>query len=222
MDLRNILTIFTFLSLATFMAGPACALEKNLKLTGKRDIVIDSTKRTLTLFIDGKQYSQYPVAVGKYDTPTPIGNFQIIKKSTDWGGGFGSRWLGLNVPWGIYGIHGTNKPHAISSYASHGCIRMHNESVKKLYPLVTLNTRVIIIGNPFSYQETDHRVLRRDFRGADVFEVQRKLKRLGYYKGPLDGIWGWGMEESVINFRKAAGLPRDNAVGRTTYQILGL
>jgi len=51
----------------------------------------------------------FPVAVGTFDTPTPIGLFTITEKSS-WGEGFGARWMRLSVPWGIYGIHGTNKP----------------------------------------------------------------------------------------------------------------
>ena len=47
----------------------------------------------------------------------------------NWGGGFGTRWLGLNVPWGIYGIHGTNQPWSIGTQASAGCIRMFNRHV---------------------------------------------------------------------------------------------
>src|SRR5699024_8212874 len=44
--------------------------------------------------------AQYPVAAGKDETPTPIGQFHIIKKQKDWGSGFGTRWMELDVPWG--------------------------------------------------------------------------------------------------------------------------
>ena len=110
-------------------------------------IIIDTINRTLTLIRDGQPDQQFQVAVGKPQTPSPVGTWEVIQKSTNWGTGFGARWLGLNVRWGIYGIHGTNKPASIGSYASHGCIRMHNEKVKQLYPLVSLNTPVYIIGN---------------------------------------------------------------------------
>ena len=33
----------------------------------------------------------------------------IINKA-GWGEGFGGAWMGLNVPWGTYGIHGTKSP----------------------------------------------------------------------------------------------------------------
>ena len=77
---------------------------------GKITIKIHVNSRTLTVYSDGEVYKRYPIAVGKASTPTPIGEWKIVHRSTGWGGGFGTRWLGLNVPWGIYGIHGTNKP----------------------------------------------------------------------------------------------------------------
>lgn len=109
-------------------------------------IIINTYQRTLTLYKDGKPYKRYPVAIGKPTTRSPVGEWAIIGKSKDWGGGFGTRWLGLNVPWGIYGIHGTNKPGSIGRAASHGCIRMFNRDVEELYDIVPVKTRVKIIG----------------------------------------------------------------------------
>jgi lipoprotein-anchoring transpeptidase ErfK/SrfK len=42
-----------------------------------------------------------------------------------------------------YGIHGTNQPWVIGTKASHGCIRMYNRDVLKLFPLVKLGTMVV-------------------------------------------------------------------------------
>ncbi|MGN7170575.1 L,D-transpeptidase, partial [Paenibacillus cellulositrophicus] len=57
---------------------------------------------------------EYTVAFGNPTTPTPIGEYQIVYKGKNWGAAFGPRWLGLNVPWGTYGIHGTNNPYSIT------------------------------------------------------------------------------------------------------------
>ncbi|SFR12800.1 L,D-transpeptidase family protein [Desulfoscipio geothermicus] len=189
---------------------------------GEVSILVDTYRRKLTVLSDGEPYKQYPVAVGKYKTPTPIGTFKVLRRARNWGTGFGTRWIGLTVPWGIYGIHGTNKPYAIGSYASHGCIRMNNKNVEEIYPWVKPGTRVIIIGNPFMYQPDRFRTMRRDERGGDVLEVQMRLQRLGYYDGPLDGIWGGGMERAVMEFRKSRKLSRDNAVDAEVYRALGL
>lgn len=67
----------------------------------KHSVFIDIEERTLYLLRNGQCIKTYPVAVGKYDTPSPIGCWKIIAKS-DWGEGFGGRWMGLNVTWGKY------------------------------------------------------------------------------------------------------------------------
>jgi len=184
--------------------------------------LVDTKHRKLTILSNGEPFKQYPVAVGKYSTPTPVGNFKVLRKARNWGTGFGTRWIGLTVPWGIYGIHGTNKPHSIGSYASHGCIRMNNRNVEEIYPWVKPGTRVVIVGNPFSYQTERFRLMRRGARGGDVMEVQYRMQRLGYYDGPIDGIWGGGMERAVIKFREDNGLPADNSVDERVYRLLGL
>lgn len=189
--------------------------------TGEKVILIDTNKRTLTLFNNGEPYHQFPVAVGKMQTPTPIGNWKIIRKATNWGTGFGTRWMGLNVNWGIYGIHGTNKPYSIGGYQSHGCIRMFNRNVEQLYKWVSVGTPVIIVGNTFRYMESPYKILRRGDRGSAVAEVQSALKRLGY-QIDVDGIWGYGMEKVIIQYRKDNNLPNDNSVDRQVYKSLGL
>jgi len=43
-----------------------------------------------------------------------------------------------------YGIHGTDTPSSIGQSVSHGCVRMFNEDVEKLYPMVPVGTAVYI------------------------------------------------------------------------------
>jgi len=43
-----------------------------------------------------------------------------------------------------YAIHGTNKPETIGRSVSHGCVRMKNEDIERLYPMVPLGTPVYI------------------------------------------------------------------------------
>ena len=50
----------------------------------------------------------------------------------------------LNVPWGIYGIHGTDKPWSIGQAVSHGCVRMYNQDAEELYGKVPVGTPVRI------------------------------------------------------------------------------
>ena len=189
---------------------------------GKVDILIDTQSRVLTVLSDGEPYRKYAVAVGKRTTPTPIGQWQVQRKAMNWGTGFGTRWIGLTVPWGIYGIHGTNKPGSLGSYASHGCIRMNNRNVEEIYPWVQKDSRIIIVGNPFTYRLPNFRVMRHNERGSDVMETQRILKRYGYYDGPIDGIWGGGMERAVVQFRKDSGMKHDNAIDDEVYRAMGI
>jgi lipoprotein-anchoring transpeptidase ErfK/SrfK len=43
-----------------------------------------------------------------------------------------------------YLIHGTNQPTSIGDAVSHGCVRMYNEDVARLYELVPVGTAVFI------------------------------------------------------------------------------
>jgi lipoprotein-anchoring transpeptidase ErfK/SrfK len=43
-----------------------------------------------------------------------------------------------------YAIHGTNKPETIGQSVSHGCVRMRNADIEKLYPMVAVGTPVYI------------------------------------------------------------------------------
>ncbi len=55
----------------------------------------------------------------------------------------GARALTLNR--GEYAIHGTNRPGSIGTYASYGCIRMHNRDIVDLYDRVRVGTPVVVV-----------------------------------------------------------------------------
>ncbi|MGD0152339.1 MAG: L,D-transpeptidase [Thermacetogeniaceae bacterium] len=130
-----------------FLADSARTRTKSLNdalQARNNSITIDLNNRVLTLYRDSQLFKSYPVAVGAPDSPTPTGNWTIAEKIANPGGPFGSRWMGLSIPWGSYGIHGTNMPDSIGTYASHGCVRMFNEDVIDLYNLVSIGTPVQI------------------------------------------------------------------------------
>ena len=54
----------------------------------------------------------------------------------------GVAWIGLNLP--TYGIHGTPKPETVGSAESHGCFRLSNWNVARLYAMVQPGTKVIV------------------------------------------------------------------------------
>lgn len=166
-------------------------------------VLVDLTEERLYLINEDKNkiVKKYSIASGKMETPSPIGTWKVIGMSK-WSGGFGTRWIGLNVPWGILGIHGTNKPGSIGSEASHGCIRMLNSDVEELYEYVRPGIIVAIYAGPYGPFEKGLVTLKPGDRGADVLEVQRKMKEKGYYPGKLDGIYGEGMKQYVMKFKK--------------------
>lgn len=179
-------------------------------------IEIDLEQTTLTLKEGGTIVSTYPVAVGKPETPTPTGFWKIIQKTPNPGGDFGARWMRISVPWGGYGIHGTDEPESIGMAASHGCVRMYNEDVIELYDTVPLGTAVEIIGETF----TGRLLYVGVEEGSDVLRVQEILQEIDYYQGPLNGIYSEELEESVTAFQRDYGLEADGIVGTNTYEAL--
>ena len=65
-------------------------------------------------------------------------------------------------------------------------------------------------------------VLKQGSKGAEVKEVQRRLKLWGYYNGSIDGVFGKGTKAAVIAFQKKNGLTADGVVGKSTYPALGM
>jgi lipoprotein-anchoring transpeptidase ErfK/SrfK len=100
-----------------------------------------STKR-LILKREGQVVKEYPIAVGKIVTATPVGDFVIVNREPNPGGPFGVMWLSLSKL--HYGIHGTNNPASIGKAVSLGCIRMYNNDVLELASMVPNGTRVFI------------------------------------------------------------------------------
>lgn len=181
-------------------------------------VEIDLHKPFLRLYKSNQLFKIYPVALGKVNSQSPIGSWHIVDKQKGWGAGFGSRWLGLDVPWGTYGIHGTNRPHLIGGYVSQGCIRMRNEDVEQLYDLLPLGTSVEIKGNPLEHL----RVLKDGDIGADVQWVQRRLTENGYYFLKCDGKFDPGLQFSLALFELAKGIPMDGVVDEEDYRALGV
>ena len=122
-------------------------------------IVVDKTHNTLLLLNRGEFFKRYKVRTGRENWRTPTGDFRITykKKNPDWNkpgegtilagdpeNALGTRWMAFEGA--SLGIHGTNKPDTIGSYASEGCIGMLREDVEELFELVPVGTPVKITG----------------------------------------------------------------------------
>ena len=96
-----------------------------------------------------------PVGVGRPSLPTPAGHFFITEKLAGFGDPFyGPYLLGTSAyaptltDWpggGVVGIHGTDEPQLIPGRPSHGCIRLRNRDITKLWRLVEVGTPVEVV-----------------------------------------------------------------------------
>jgi len=130
-----------------------------LDLSERRVYVVDEAA--------GGRGQGYPVAIGRAQYPTPVGRFQINEmvkdpdflvfdfknpKAKDKGrippgpnNPLGLRWIGFAFEhgWAI-GFHGTAKTSVLGQAVSHGCVRMSNTDVVKLFDRVKLGTTVVV------------------------------------------------------------------------------
>jgi lipoprotein-anchoring transpeptidase ErfK/SrfK len=116
-------------------------------------VIVNLSTETMTVYNHGKLILTVPVGTGAPATPTPTGHFWIAEAfpSHDtfygpWAFGTTDRATDTDFPDdSIVGIHGTNEPYLIPGHPSHGCIRLKDEDILKLKPLVGIGTPVWIL-----------------------------------------------------------------------------
>ena len=69
-------------------------------------------------------------------------------------------------------------------------------------------------------EEEDDGTLRQGSRGTAVKTLQEKLKKLGYYKGSIDGVYGSGTIAAVKAFQSRNRLTVDGVAGTDTLKVL--
>jgi L,D-transpeptidase catalytic domain len=117
-------------------------------------LLIDRARLRATLFRDGRPVFSAPVGVGTRSTPTPPGDYYVMEKLvTVASPAYGPYALGTSAyaptlsEWpggGVVGIHGTNQPWLVPGRPSHGCIRMHNGDISRLWRLIAVGTPIEI------------------------------------------------------------------------------
>ncbi|WP_227395260.1 spore cortex-lytic enzyme [Jeotgalibacillus aurantiacus] len=73
------------------------------------------------------------------------------------------------------------------------------------------------------YAETEAfsgQTIQRGAFGDDVIELQARLQYIGFYKGKIDGQFGWGTYWALRNFQESYGLDIDGYAGPETRQKL--
>jgi lipoprotein-anchoring transpeptidase ErfK/SrfK len=121
--------------------------------TRKRLVISHSTLRA-TLYNRGRPIFRAIIGVGVPHYPTPRGDFYVREKlSGYYAPAYGPRAFGLNArssvltDWpggGFIGIHGTNAPGILPGRVSHGCVRMRNDAILRLFRLMPIGTPVQI------------------------------------------------------------------------------
>jgi hypothetical protein len=211
--------MYPFNNFSIAHADPSLPILQN---QGIYSIEVYPQNHKLVLSLLGKKLKTYPIAVGNPSTPTPVGDYKIIFKGKNWGPSFGPRWIGLNVPWGFYGIHGTNRPDSIGSHQSHGCIRMRNRDVIELFDHVPVGTIVTIYGHVLGEPNRTPRILAEEDVGGDVQLIQSRLKSAGYFSGICDGKFRSDTTAALKQFQRKHHLEPDGVVKLEVYEKLGL
>lgn len=186
------------------------------------EIEIYPMRHKLLVLDHGQVVKTYSVAVGNPSTPTPVGDFKVIYKGTNWGPSFGPRWIGLNVPWGHFGIHGTNKPYSIGQHLSHGCVRMFNKDVVELYDWIPVGTPVRIYGHVLGDLNHNPRDLAEGDAGGDVQLIQSRLRSAGYFHGICNGRFKASTTEALKKYQRNHHLIPNGVVSRQVYEQMGL
>jgi L,D-transpeptidase ErfK/SrfK len=177
---------------------------------------IDGGRCLLHHYTDGHLQESYPIALGSPHTPTPNGLWHVISREVSPGGFFGSRWLGLSVPFGSYGIHGTDNPESVGKRTTHGCIYMLNSHIEELFDHVQLNTPILITGPAAAGRMLQPGVL----PGRDIQRVQAILHTLQLFSGHPDGRYTPTTAAAVAAFQKLEGLNISGQVCPYTYEAL--
>ena len=132
-----------------------------------RRVVVTRKETMLDIYEGENLLASVPIAPGSSAHPTPPGNWRIVGIASmptfRWDAGVlnrgvrtekfymlpagprnpvGVAWVGLSKP-GI-GIHGTNNPYSIGTFASHGCMRTANWDISRVSRMLTAGVTVEI------------------------------------------------------------------------------
>ncbi|MDQ6697885.1 MAG: L,D-transpeptidase [Actinomycetota bacterium] len=120
-------------------------------------IVIERGTRRLSIYHGDQVVLQDVAAVGKASSPTPLGTFYVdgIVKVPNPNGAYGAyqvSFTGFSDVYHHFGsgigqvaMHGTNQPALLGTPASHGCVRLSNDTVTRVALLAPTGTPVEVV-----------------------------------------------------------------------------
>ncbi len=142
----------------------------------------------------------FPIGIGDEGKETPVGTFTVIEKISNpaWHvpesirkerpdlpavvppgpeNPLGSHALRLSNPTVL--IHGTNRPWGIGARVSHGCIRLYQEDIARLFEMIQRGTPVTIVNQPVKAAAIGDRVYLQvqDYEegGRDLYDEALKV-----------------------------------------------
>jgi L,D-transpeptidase ErfK/SrfK len=205
LDIRGLLAV-----------GAQLRIDNRHIIPADADSIVINVPQRMLFAADEGHVDGFPVAVGRPTWQTPTGAFTVISKEQDptWrvpssilkesarlgrrqppivppgpGNPLGEFWIGLSLP-GI-GIHGTTAPASIYHAATHGCIRAGSANIRRLFPLVGLDTRGEVIYQPVLLAEVDGDVyleVHRDVYGRLTVEPLQIVRSLAAVAALTDRI----------------------------------
>lgn len=128
-----------------------------------KGIVLNIPEMRIYFYAPDGAVHTYPVGIGREGWATPVGATRVMRKAKNpvWHPPASIRaekpWLPVSVPsspdnplgframylgWSGYLMHGTNIPYGVGRRASHGCIRLYESDVERLYEHVPVGTPV--------------------------------------------------------------------------------
>ncbi len=135
-------------------------------------LVINVPEMRLYDFTAGPEPEVFAIAIGDAFDPTLLGEYRVGAKRENptWhvpksilderpdqtpvvppgpDNPLGSRWMTIGST--TYGIHGTNVRWSIGRLATHGCIRLYEDEIQRLYERIPSGTRLQILYQPYKW-----------------------------------------------------------------------
>jgi len=119
-------------------------------------VVVYVRGHRLELWNGRRRVLRAPTVVGAHATPTPLGFYYVVEllRPPDPNGSYGPYSFGISAHSNVLkrfaggdgrvGIHGTNAPWLLGSSVSHGCVRVRNDTIRRLAGVLPLGTPVLI------------------------------------------------------------------------------
>ena len=180
----------------------------------RKGIVVNIAEMRLFVFLHegARAVTTFPIGIGDQGMETPVGTFTVIEKIRNpaWyvpesirkekpdlpavvppgpDNPMGSHALRLSNPTVL--IHGTNRPWGIGTRDSHGCIRLYQKDIARLFGMVGRGTPVAIVNQPVKTAVRGDRIFLEvhDYGdGRDLYDETLKVLEAKNLAGRTDPV----------------------------------